>query len=55
VHFALPALTAPVLGLGSRKHPDAARSAPHVEREQLTFLRIDECSPGNRTAPEYRA
>ena len=55
MHFAQPAPTAPVLGLGGRKQLDAARSAPHVEREQLTFIRIDECSPGNRTTPEYGA
>ena len=55
MHCAQPALTAPVLGLGGRKQLDAARSALHVERETLTFIRISEFSPEHRTAPEYGA
>jgi aryl-alcohol dehydrogenase-like predicted oxidoreductase len=53
--LAQPALTAPITGLRIHEQPDAALCALDLELHELTVIRLDEISPGNRTAPEYCA
>jgi hypothetical protein len=48
-------LTAPITGLRIHEQPDAALCALDLELHELTVIRLDEISPGNRTAPEYCA
>lgn len=53
--LAQPAVSAPMVGLRGQEQLDATRCALDVELDQPTFIRLDEFSPGHRTAPEYCA
>ena len=50
--LAQPAVIAPMVGLRIQEQPDAALCALDLELHELTLIRLDEISPGNRTAPE---